>query len=39
MRASWMPMLLAVCGGAVDAPKPITLVHTARFEGEIEPCG
>lgn len=44
--AVWWPLLALSACGTFDTPAPdatgvgdVTIVHTARFEGEIEPCG
>ena len=36
-----LPLLLVGCSwfGGSDAAPSITLVHTARTEAELEPCG
>jgi hypothetical protein len=46
MRARWLVgwAVMAGCGGATKALPEVqggrlTVVHTARMEGELEPCG
>lgn len=42
----WPLLMLAACGSSVsptteapDGPRVVTLVHQARGDGEVEPCG